>query len=515
MKAAPVVTGIGVVAPNGLGTEEWWRATLAGSTGSGPSPTTTPPAIPSPSSAASPASRPPTTSRAAAATDGPGHPARPHGGRLGARRLRRRPAALPEYGIGVVTSNATGGFEFTHREIRKLWTEGPERVSVYESFAWFYAVNTGQISIRNGLRGPSGVLVAEQAGWTRRDRTRPPHPAPRRCAVADGRCGVRVRPVGARLAPLQRKALARPRPGAGLPALRHTGLRSCAGRGRRHPRTGGRRGRGPARSRADLRRDRGYAATFDPRPGRLPPGLGRAARLALADASVTAEDVDVVFADAAALPALDDIEATVIEELFGPYGVPVTVPKTLTGRLAGVARPGRGGGSARSGTACCRRPATWSGWSPRTGSTWCAESPAERPSVRPWCWPVDTAASTRQSSSAHRTRPDPPAAGRVVRFGASGCGRPGRPSLTSDANGPATGAAPIRGTPARTPARRTESSRQPPSGAAVRDGGRPRTPKDDATACRPEPPRQQAPHGGHLGRPAHSHRHRRAERGTR
>src|SRR5207244_3811988 len=56
------------------------------------------------------------------------------------------------------------GFAFTHREFRKLWAEGPASVSVYESFAWFYAVNTGQISIRNGLRGPSSALVAEQAG---------------------------------------------------------------------------------------------------------------------------------------------------------------------------------------------------------------------------------------------------------------------------------------------------------------------------------------------------------------
>ncbi|MBA2630396.1 MAG: ketosynthase chain-length factor, partial [Thermoleophilaceae bacterium] len=31
-----VVTGIGVVAPNGIGTADWWQATLAGQTGIGP-----------------------------------------------------------------------------------------------------------------------------------------------------------------------------------------------------------------------------------------------------------------------------------------------------------------------------------------------------------------------------------------------------------------------------------------------------------------------------------------------
>ena len=46
----------------------------------------------------------------------------------------------------------------------KLWSKGGPYVSAYQSFAWFYAVNTGQISIRHGMRGPSGVLVTEQAG---------------------------------------------------------------------------------------------------------------------------------------------------------------------------------------------------------------------------------------------------------------------------------------------------------------------------------------------------------------
>lgn len=63
--------------------------------------------------------------------------------------------------IGVYSGNSLGGFEFTHREFRNLWESGnPRRVSVYESFAWFYAVTTGQISIRFGLKGPARSLVA-------------------------------------------------------------------------------------------------------------------------------------------------------------------------------------------------------------------------------------------------------------------------------------------------------------------------------------------------------------------
>lgn len=78
----------------------------------------------------------------------------------------------------------------------------------------------------------------------------------------------------------------------------------------------------------------GYGATFDPRPGcGREPGLRRAAVLALADAGVPAAEVDLVLADAAGVPELDRVEAAAITALFGPYGVPVTAPKTMTGRL--------------------------------------------------------------------------------------------------------------------------------------------------------------------------------------
>ncbi|MFF8860303.1 ketosynthase chain-length factor, partial [Streptomyces althioticus] len=78
----------------------------------------------------------------------------------------------------------------------------------------------------------------------------------------------------------------------------------------------------------------GYAATLDPAPGSgRPPGLRKAAENALADAGVDAADIDVVFADAAGVPDLDRAEAQALTGLFGAHGVPVTAPKTMTGRL--------------------------------------------------------------------------------------------------------------------------------------------------------------------------------------
>lgn len=43
--------------------------------------------------------------------------------------------------------------------------------------------------------------------------------------------------------------------------------------------------------------------------------------------------MDVVFADAAGVPELDRAEAEAIAAVFGDRAVPVTAPKTITGRL--------------------------------------------------------------------------------------------------------------------------------------------------------------------------------------
>lgn len=160
-----LITGVGVVAPNGLGLAPYWSAVLDGRHGLGPVtrfdvsryPATlagqiddfhAPDHIPGrllPQTD-------PSTRLALTAAD------------WALQDAKADPESLTDYDMGVVTANACGGFDFTHREFRKLWSEGPKSVSVYESFAWFYAVNTGQISIRHGMRGPSSALVAEQAG---------------------------------------------------------------------------------------------------------------------------------------------------------------------------------------------------------------------------------------------------------------------------------------------------------------------------------------------------------------
>ncbi|GGT41851.1 ketosynthase chain-length factor [Streptomyces althioticus] len=330
-----VVTGLGITAPNGLGTEDYWKATLAGESGLGP--VTRFDASPYPSRVAGEVAdyiaEDHIPSRLMPQTD--------HMTRLALTAADWAladggidTAELPQYGIGVVTAASGGAVEFGQRELQNLWSKGKEYVSAYQSFAWFYAVNTGQISIRHKLRGPSGVLLTEQAGGIdslghARRHIRKGFPAVISGGVdaaicpwgwvpqiASGLMSTVDDPARAYL-PFSAEAAGYV-PGEGGAILLVEEAESA-------------RARGAATVYGQIA---GYAATLDPAPGSgRPPGLRKAAENALADAGVDAADIDVVFADAAGVPDLDRAEAQALTGLFGAHGVPVTAPKTMTGRL--------------------------------------------------------------------------------------------------------------------------------------------------------------------------------------
>ncbi|MEV4702078.1 ketosynthase chain-length factor [Actinoplanes sp. NPDC049316] len=331
----PVVTGLGVVAPTGNDVAEHWEATCAGKGSLG------------------------VISR----FDPSGYPSRVAGEVSGFDAARHVPSrllretdpmthyafvaaeqALADSGIdldaladldtAVITANSSGGVEFGQRELQKLYAEGPHAVGAYMSIAWFYAATTGQLSIRHGMRGPCGVMVAEQAGGldvlaqTRRvlaggtrfvlgggtDASLSPYGLV--CQLSTGLLADGDQPDRAYL-PFDAAAHGYvPGEGGGMFTLEDLTVA---------------RVRGAARIYGEVA---GYAATTDPRPGSdREPGLRRAIRLALDDARVRADEVDVVFADGAGIAAADRQEAEAITAVFGARGVPVTVPKTMTGRL--------------------------------------------------------------------------------------------------------------------------------------------------------------------------------------
>ncbi|MFE0804697.1 ketosynthase chain-length factor [Streptomyces sp. BB1-1-1] len=334
MSASVVVTGLGVVAPNGLGTEEYWSAARVGKSGIGRLSRFDPAQYPS---------RLAGEIHGFTAEDHLPNRLMPQTDRMTRLALVAadwalqdagvRPEERPAFDMGVVTSSASGGFEFGQRELERLWGQGSEYVSAYQSFAWFYAVNSGQISIRHGMKGPSGVVVSDQAGGLdcvaqARRQVRKGTPLVVSGAVdaslcpwgwvaqlTSGRLSTGEDPETAYL-PFDRRAAGHvPGEGGALLILEQADAARARG----------------AKAYGEIA---GYGATFDPRPGSgRPPALRKAIELALADAGADAADVDVVFADGAAVPELDRTEAEALNEVFGTGRVPVTVPKTMTGAL--------------------------------------------------------------------------------------------------------------------------------------------------------------------------------------
>ncbi|MEG3631649.1 ketosynthase chain-length factor [Streptomyces poriticola] len=341
MSTRTVITGIGVATPNGLGVDEFWAATRVGKNAIGRVTRFDPSSYP-----------------AQLAGEIRGFEAKEH---LPSRLIPQtdrmtqlalvaaecafedagvEPGNIPEYDMGVVTASTSGGFEFGQNELKKLWSQGSQYVSAYQSFAWFYAVNSGQISIRNGMKGPSGVVVSDHAGGldaiaqARRQIRKGSKlifsggfdasicPWGWVAQIAGGRLSTSDQPERAYL-PFDRAANGYV-PGEGGALLILEDERTA-------------RERGAGKIYGEVA---GYGSTFDPKPGSgREPGLRHAVEAALADAGVTAADVDVVFADAAGSPDLDRQEADAITAVFGPSGVPVTAPKTMTGRLYSGAAP--------------------------------------------------------------------------------------------------------------------------------------------------------------------------------
>ncbi len=339
-----VITGLGVVAPTGVGVDAHWRTSLEGAC------------------RITPFTRYPETSPIRLAGQVVGFDEREHishklitqtdrftwyalaasGMALGDARLD--PGAGDPYALSVVTAASSGGNEFGQRELQTLWAKGPGSVSVYQSIAWFYAASSGQISILHQLKGPCGVLVADDAGGL--DVFGQAQRIIRRggAAVLAGGTEASLNPYA-----LVCQADLGTLSGADDPACGYRPFDAAA--------NGYLPGEGGAMvvvEEAAAARSRGadpyaeilgYAATHDayhqvePAPdGRQ---LARAMSTAIGRAGLTPDDIDVVFADAAGIPARDAAEVAALRLVFGDRAgaVLVTAPKAMVGRLYSGAAP--------------------------------------------------------------------------------------------------------------------------------------------------------------------------------
>ncbi|MET9502901.1 ketosynthase chain-length factor [Streptomyces sp. NPDC006622] len=333
-----VVTGIGVVAPNGASTESFWKSTQEGLSALGRVTREGCEHLPlrvagevrdfEPTAAVEERYLVQTdrfTHFALAATDLA----------LEDARLGQADTGDAPYSVGVVTAAGSGGGEFGQRELQQLWGKGSRFVGPYQSIAWFYAASTGQVSIRRGFKGPCSVVASDEAGGL--DALAHAARAVRR--------GTDVIVAGATEAPLA--------PYSMVCQLGYEELSTCDDPERAYrPFTAGACGFVPAEGGAmfvveeeSVARQRGarvratlagHAATFTgaSRWELSREGLAEAIRAALADAGCAPEEIDVVFADALGVPEADRAEALAIADALGTHGrrVPVTAPKTGTGR---------------------------------------------------------------------------------------------------------------------------------------------------------------------------------------
>jgi len=339
-----VVTGLGVVAPTGVGAGGYWRATLDGERAIGRisrfDATRYPVRLAGEVRAADPADR--ISPRVLVQTDRWTHLALLAAGEAAAA-ADLDALGKGSFDIGVTTAAGAGGCAFGQREIEALWSRGPGHVGPYQSIAWFYAASTGQISIGGGFRGPCAVLSSEAAGGLD--------------AVALSRRAIRrgnpVQLCGGTEAPVSPYALV---------SQIQSGLLSESDDAASAylPFSGSASGYVPAEGGAVLvleelahARERGvpalaeitgHTAAFTPQQpphredadgwARTSDALAFAISGALADAGIAPSEVDAVFADGMGVLNADRAEVAALRAALGARArdIPVTVPKAGIGR---------------------------------------------------------------------------------------------------------------------------------------------------------------------------------------
>lgn len=330
-----VVTGLGVVAPNGIGKEAFWHATSRGISG---------------------------------ITRLPHHESAPVrvAGAVNAfvaedyieRKLVNRSDRMTHFAlaaiqealsdarltlqeensrrVGAVIANTLGGVGYVLRQLHVLYTKGPRFVSAYTAIAWLNVANVGQTAIRYGIQGYCKTPVNDTVGGL--DALGMASNAIRR-GLADviiaGGCEAFLSPIVLQVmahrglcAPGDDPTAYRPfdRRAAGLILAEGAGM--CILEDYEHAR---RRG---ATIYGEIV---GYGQSNDAHGLHAPPSDGtryaRALSLALQEGQLQPHDLAYLSLDGRALPASDEGEAAALRLAFADDGarIPASVPRTMIG----------------------------------------------------------------------------------------------------------------------------------------------------------------------------------------
>jgi minimal PKS chain-length factor (CLF/KS beta) len=336
--ARAVITGIGVVAPSGIGADAHWKTVLDGTTRLSRITRFDPSSYPVTLAGEVPEFNVDDyiTARLKVATDRWTW----HGFAATQEALNDSGidlSTMDPYDTAVALASSSGGNEFGQGELQALWSEPGGQVSVYQSIAWFYAASVGQISILHQLKGQCAVLVAEAAGGldtfaqatrTIRRGTKavfaggtegPLSPYALTCQLSTGRLSTSDDPDTA-YTPFDAGARGYIASEGGAVLLVED-LDHAKERG------------------ADIYGEvLGWGATHDGRASRQGSGgsveqYARAMRIALARAEKSPSDVDVVFPDAVGVLECDRAETAAMRAVFGDSDVAVTTQKAQVGRM--------------------------------------------------------------------------------------------------------------------------------------------------------------------------------------
>ncbi len=245
--------------------------------------------------------------------------------------------------VGIFLGNAIGGWLYAETELRDLYIEGRQGVSPYMASAWFPAAPQGQVSIYYGIKGFSKTVVADRAsslqalGYARKTLLKrkmnmilaggmeaPVTPYALLCCSTYGGLSENNDNPQQAYRPFDKKR-------NGFVIGEGSGIVVLEGLSRVKER------QAPV-----FAYILGYGTTYDgiDRISPAPDGtqLARAIRLALEDANIGPEEIDYICLDGLAVDIWDRTEVEAIKGVFGKRAasIPVSCPKSMFGNLLGA-----------------------------------------------------------------------------------------------------------------------------------------------------------------------------------